>query len=87
MNIVFYDQFWFDQDIPRSRVFELLPDVYRDNRGFFLEVLKHKDGPLDVCHWYGNMSWIKQINRSVSGPGVARGLHAQSGAFCQGKLV
>jgi len=34
-----------------------------------------------------SISWVKQINRSVSKGGTVRGCHAQRGKFCQGKLV
>lgn len=33
------------------------------------------------------MSWVRQINVSSSSSGVIRGMHAQSGPYCQGKLV
>lgn len=66
--------FAFDDD-PKSIVFELLPDVHGDSRGWFSEVLK------------GDLSWIKQINRSSSSANVVRGCHAQRGGFCQAKLV
>lgn len=66
--------FAFDGDL-RSMVFELLPDVHGDSRGWFSEVLK------------GDLSWIKQINRSSSSANVVRGCHAQRGGFCQAKLV
>ena len=87
MMIKFHEQFWYDSRIPESRVFERSPDVYSDNRGSFTEVLKHSVGMLYTDNWYSDLSWIKQINRSKSKPGVARGMHAQSGKSCQGKLV
>ena len=87
MMIKFHEQFWYDSGIPKSRVFERSPDVYSDNRGSFAEVLKHDIGTLYTDNWYSDLSWIKQINRSKSKPGVARGMHAQSGKSCQGKLV
>lgn len=68
-------------------MFERGPDVYSDNRGSFTEVLKHDVGILYTDNWYSDLSWIKQVNRSKSKPCVARGMHAQSGKSCQGKLV
>lgn len=61
----------------RSNVFEVLPNVFKDNRGSFSEVLKGVFG----------LSWIKQINRSVSSARTIRGCHAQKGEYCQAKLV
>lgn len=72
-----------------SRVFQLFPDSYKDERGYFMEVIKdygqwpYKDIPM----WLSNLQWIRQINRSSSKKGVIRGCHAQRGIFCQGKLV
>lgn len=62
-------------DDPMTYVSELAPRVFEDNRGTFAEVFK------------GDLSWIKQVNRSVSHPGVVRGCHAQRGRWCQSKLV
>lgn len=62
-------------DDPMTYVSELTPRVFEDGRGSFSEVLK------------GDLSWIKQVNRSVSHPGVVRGCHAQKGKWCQSKLV
>lgn len=87
MKTCFCDQFWYDESVPRSRAFELLPDVHRDGRGFFVELARHESGPTGAFEWYRDLSWIRQVNRSSSSPGVARGMHAQSGASCQGKLV
>lgn len=70
-----HDEFWHSKDIPGSLVFERFPTLHHDNRGTFLEVL------------IGNTIWMKQANRSISIPGVARGMHAQVGKHCQGKFV
>ena len=74
----------------RSYVFELTPDVFSDNRGSFSEVLKDYGGWNENSEyplWFSNLNWIRQINRSISKPGVIRGCHAQKGVFCQSKLV
>jgi dTDP-4-dehydrorhamnose 3,5-epimerase-like enzyme len=60
----------------RSRAFERYPDIYKDDRGCFLEVLKHNVGLIYTDQWYSDLSWVKQINRSISKPGVIRGMHA-----------
>lgn len=63
------------KDDPRSAVLELTPKVFPDSRGWFSEVMK------------GDLSWIKQINRSSSIANVVRGCHAQIGEWCQAKMV
>ena len=73
--------------VPRSKVFEVFPSVFGDKRGFFCEVYKTEAGLPFGAEWFNNFSWIKQVNRSSSGPGVIRGMHAQKKDFCQGKLV
>ena len=52
------------------------PKVFEDDRGSFSEVLVED-----------SLKDIKQINRSKSQPMVLRGCHAQSGKWCQAKLV
>ena len=90
MKIKQSDLFSGIQGNDKSYVFEILPDVFSDNRGSFSEVLKdcgewneNSEYPL----WFSNLNWIRQINRSKSSPGVIRGCHAQKGIFCQAKLV
>ena len=63
------------KDDPRSAVIEFTPKVFPDSRGWFSEVMK------------GDLSWIKQINRSSSTANVVRGCHAQRGEWCQAKMV
>lgn len=85
MNIKYEETFdWFEDDA-RSRVFQIFPGFYTDNRGYFMEVVK--DGGVEDDRWMMSTSWIKQINRSVSRSGVIRGCHCQKGGFCQGKMV
>jgi len=83
----FFDSFDGDD---RSFVFEVNPRIFGDERGSFSEVMKDRCGwseESDVPMWMSNCNWIRQINRSKSGPCVIRGCHAQKGSFCQGKLV
>ncbi len=58
------------------------PDVYTDNRGFFIELYNEKNFsglnlPDSFC----------QDNLSVNKKNVIRGLHLQEESFAQGKLV
>ena len=71
-----------------SRVFTYTPQIFKDNRGTFSEVLKEPDNryTYDV-EWFNYMDWIRQINRSTSCGLTVRGMHAQSGSSCQAKLV
>lgn len=61
---------------------EILPGVFEDNRGYFLETFhagKFKD--------YGIPHQFLQVNQSYSVKGVLRGLHFQKEPFAQGKLA
>lgn len=78
-EIVRDETFYMFGDDTRTSVFEIFPKVFNDNRGWFSEVLNDHDR--------GELWWLKQINRSSSKPGVIRGCHAQSGWWCQAKLV
>jgi len=70
----------------RGKVFEVFPQVFGDSRGFFCEA--YRTGAVAAAPaWFRDMSWVKQVNRSLSSPGVVRGCHAQKGTACQGKLV
>ena len=60
----------------------LEPEVFEDNRGFFLEIYhraKYRDAGID--HGF------VQDNHSRSARGVIRGLHYQTNPAAQGKLV
>jgi len=59
------------------------PQVYRDNRGFFLETWNQ--GAFDVA--FGTPVGFVQDNRSRSAQNVLRGLHYQINPMAQGKLV
>ena len=67
----------FDFGLDGRSVFQLVPKVFNDERGWFAEMLRAEHNVID----------IKQINRSCSKPGVIRGCHAQRSPFCQAKLV
>ena len=61
---------------------EIIPDVYQDERGYFLETFhsgKFKEA--------GIPSLFLQANQSFSVKGVLRGMHLQKAPFQQGKLV
>jgi len=61
---------------------ELFPDIYRDDRGYFLETYhQEKLSSLGVPHQF------LQANQSYSRKGVLRGLHFQNPPYAQGKLV
>ena len=59
------------------------PDVYLDNRGYFMEAYKKKT--LDAA--LGYEVHFTQDNQTSSSRGVLRGLHFQKGAYAQAKLV
>nr|WKN38315.1 dTDP-4-dehydrorhamnose 3,5-epimerase [Tunicatimonas sp. TK19036] len=61
---------------------EIIPNVFRDNRGFFLETFhieRYREAGLD--------QQFVQANQSYSTKGVLRGLHLQLPPYQQGKLV
>lgn len=61
---------------------EIIPDVYKDNRGWFLEFYKEES-----YHLLGIPYRFTQENLSSSKKGVVRGLHFQRDPFAQAKLV
>jgi len=63
-------------------VFIIKPDVFVDDRGYFLETYNLKKY-LDI----GIGVQFKQDNLSLSKKNVVRGLHYQVGEYAQGKLV
>jgi dTDP-4-dehydrorhamnose 3,5-epimerase len=63
-------------------LFEILPRVFEDERGFFFESYSKK-----VFEENGLNENFVQDNQSYSIPGVLRGLHFQNPPFAQGKLV
>ncbi|MCB0760617.1 MAG: dTDP-4-dehydrorhamnose 3,5-epimerase [Flavobacteriales bacterium] len=68
-------------DIPG--LFELRPDVYGDERGYFLETF-NENVLRDACGF--DRVWV-QDNESCSGKHILRGLHYQLPPFAQAKLV
>lgn len=68
----------FDTLNGTSFVYLVNPNIFKDDRGWFMERMKFPES---------NFMDIKQINRSCSKPGVIRGCHAQKGPYCQAKFV
>ncbi|MCB5226071.1 dTDP-4-dehydrorhamnose 3,5-epimerase [Alishewanella sp. 16-MA] len=69
-----------DTAIPDVKIIE--PDVFSDERGWFMESWNHKS----FCKQIANREFV-QDNQSLSHRGVLRGLHYQTSPFAQGKLV
>lgn len=67
-------------EIPEVILIE--PRVFRDERGFFMEVYKHSEFAA-----FGIAERFVQDNHSRSVKGVLRGLHYQNPPKAQGKLV
>ncbi len=63
-------------------VWEIVPRVFGDKRGYFLETFKQSE----FEEYIPNVSFV-QDNQSFSTAGVLRGLHFQKGEHAQGKLV
>ena len=61
---------------------EIIPEIYRDDRGYFLETY-HRE----KFEAAGITASFVQVNRSFSRKGVVRGLHFQQAPYQQGKLV
>ena len=91
MKIEFDSDFWYSHDDNMSRVFQVFPSVFGDERGSFVETWKKIDGVVPDQYkeipWFVQNDWIRQINVSYSRSSVIRGCHAQTGASCQAKLV
>lgn len=86
MEIIYDNSF---DNVNGSYIFQIIPNKFNDDRGYFTEVLKSSsaDKNMSVPLWLNDQNWIKQINRSCSSGGTIRGCHAQKSPFCQGKLV
>jgi dTDP-4-dehydrorhamnose 3,5-epimerase len=69
-----------DTDIPAVKIIE--PQVFADERGFFLETYKRSEFAA-----FGIAEVFVQMNRSKSARGILRGLHYQKRPKAQGKLV
>jgi len=63
-------------------LFVLEPKVFRDPRGYFLELYNHRT----MVELGLNYTFV-QDNESLSSYGTLRGLHFQKGEFAQAKLV
>jgi len=67
---------------PFEGVFEIIPTIFEDNRGYFFESFKSNvlmESGIDI-------DWIQE-NQSFSKKGTVRGLHFQKPPFAQAKLV
>lgn len=69
-----------DTEIPGVRI--LVPKVYGDRRGYFVETYN-----AERYRAAGITTEFLQDNESLSMKGVVRGLHWQAGAYAQAKLV
>lgn len=68
-----------------ENVWEFFPKTFNDKRGYFRV---DWDGiRFSVPKSTDNLGWVRQINTSSSKLNVFRGMHAQIGRNCQGKLV
>ena len=67
---------------PIPDVWIIEPPVYKDSRGYFMEVYKQTDFERNI----GNIHFVQE-NESCSTKGVLRGLHYQLAPFSQAKLV
>lgn len=79
-----------DTQLEANCVFQIFPNIFNDDRGYFTEVLKaHTNDKIlsEIPLWISSLTWIKQINRSSSSKYTIRGCHAQKAPYCQGKLV
>ncbi|WP_395066905.1 dTDP-4-dehydrorhamnose 3,5-epimerase [Flavobacterium sp.] len=63
--------------------FIIEPKIIRDERGYFMESFNEKT----FCNGVGTNVHFVQDNQSFSSKGVLRGLHYQTGAHAQAKLV
>ena len=60
----------------------IVPPVFADHRGFFMETYKHSEFAAE-----GITETFVQCNHSKSAKGILRGLHYQKYPRAQGKLV
>jgi len=70
------------EEIPEVKV--IVPDVYKDERGYFFESFNEKSFKKNVDK---NLHKFVQDNQSYSVYGTMRGLHWQRGEHAQAKLV
>jgi dTDP-4-dehydrorhamnose 3,5-epimerase len=67
---------------PFEGLFEIIPTIYPDERGWFYEAFKQP-----VLHQAGIKYSFVQENQSFSKKGVIRGLHFQRAPYAQAKLA
>jgi len=71
---------YIQTEIPDAWIIQ--PKVYADERGYFFESFRKEEFEANI----GKVDFIQE-NESRSGYGTLRGLHYQSGAYSQAKLV
>ncbi|MCC8186974.1 MAG: dTDP-4-dehydrorhamnose 3,5-epimerase [Bacteroides sp.] len=71
---------YIQTEIPGAWIIQ--PEVYADERGYFFESFRKEEFEANI----GKVGFIQE-NESKSGYGTLRGLHYQSGAYSQAKLV
>ncbi|WP_373521630.1 dTDP-4-dehydrorhamnose 3,5-epimerase [Aquiflexum sp.] len=67
---------------PIEGLFEIYPNIFEDNRGYFFESFKKNE----LCHNGIDKEWVQE-NQSFSKAGTVRGLHFQKEPFAQAKLA
>lgn len=70
------------EETPLKDALVILPNVFGDSRGYFMESFNK----IEIEKFIGNFEFV-QDNQSLSSKGVLRGLHFQKPPFQQGKLV
>ena len=64
-------------------VFEIVPDPYKDVRGFFMRTYDS-----ELFEKYGlNRKWVQENHSRSEKKGILRGLHFQIDSFSETKLV
>lgn len=67
---------------PIEGLFEIYPQVFEDNRGYFFESFKKNE----LSRYGIDKEWLQE-NQSFSKAGTVRGLHFQNEPFAQAKLA
>lgn len=67
---------------PIEGLFEIYPEVFEDNRGYFFESFKKNE----LSNYGIDKVWVQE-NQSFSKTGTIRGLHFQNEPYAQAKLA